>query len=195
MTTKLVTLKAWDPPPLKLYCPFTGSLVISADNPLEIESRLDSLSPYLRFVLFYEDTSYPAFWAANPNELSGDEREFQELVIRHWTTAADVGQAEVTMSGDWYVDYLAKLDEVLPSSSLLLEINSRYVTQLSPEMAEQSLAMIMNPKIHIDWDPSGGPGYTIAASFSTESTPERLLFKRVKTMWDDYIPDFTPGKS
>ena len=106
-----------DPPATRLHCPFTGGLVISADDPIEIESRLQSLSPYLRFVLFYERTSYPAFWAANPESLVDEQREFQEAVIRLWSTAADVGQHAATWDGSWYSEYLAKIEALLPASS------------------------------------------------------------------------------
>ena len=175
-----------DPPPTKLYCPFTGNLVISAENPVEIETRLDRLSPYLRFVLFYERTSYPAFWAANPDTLDDEQRQHQEAVIRLWTTAADVGQATVTMDGGWYIEYLRKLEELLPESSLLLEINSFYAANI-PD------SVLNNPNLHVSWDFS--PAYTTAACFTTERAPEKVSFRRVKTMWDDFIPDFTPGKA
>lgn len=187
MTTKLVTLDADGPTPTKLYCPLSGELVISATDPLEIETRLDSLSPYLRFVLFYEHISYPYFWAANPTDLSEHQRKFQELVIRYWITAADVGQLTVNMDGDWYADYLAKVEEILPPSSLLLQIKSSYDTGPHPSLIDS-----MDPRIDIDPNQTG---YTIAACFVTDFPPEQLVFKRVKTMWDDYIPDFTPGKS
>lgn len=186
MNAKIITLEMVDPPPTKLYCPFTGSLVISAEDPLEIEARLDTLSPYLRFVLFYEHSSYPAFWAANPGTLEGEHREFQETAIRVWTTAADVGQTAATLNGDWYIDYLEKLEKVLPSSSLLLLVHSGYAINI-PE------GVLRNPNVHIDWDFSAG--YTTAACFMTERPPQNLSFRRVKTMWDDFIPDFTPGKS
>jgi len=186
MATKLVRLQVVDPPASKLFCPFTGSLVISADDPLEIESRLDRLSPYLRFVLFYERTSYPAFWAADPDTLDDEHRQYQEAAIRLWTTAADVGQATVTMDGDWYIEYLKRLEEILPDSSLLLEINSFYATDI-PE------SLLNNPNLHVSWDFSAA--YTTAACFISERPPNKLIFKRVKTMWDEFIPDFTPGKT
>jgi hypothetical protein len=185
MATKLVTFEMVDPPPAKLYCPFTGGLVISADNPLEIESRLEGLSPYLRFVLFYERTSYPVFWAANPDTLDENQWAIQEAVIRHWTTAADVGQAAVTMDGDWYIEYLRKLERILPSSSLLLEIKSFYKSHITE-------SMLANPNLHVSWDFSAG--YSTAACFMAERPPQKLVFRRVKTMWDDFITDFTPGK-
>jgi len=183
MGTKLVSFQMIDPPPTRLYCPFTGSLVISADDPLQVESRLEGLSPHLRFVLFYERTSYPAFWAANPDMLSEEQRKIQEAVIRLWTTAAGADQATVTMDGDWYIDYLNKLEEVLPSSSFLLEINSFYQSNI-PESA------LKDPNLHVSWDFSAA--YTIAALFIAERPPKKLAFRRVKTMWDDFIPNFTP---
>src|SRR5439155_26166314 len=130
---------------------------------------LNALSPYLRFVLFYEHSSYPALWAANPDALEGDQRACQEAVIRLWTTAADVGQAVVTMDGDWYIEYLRKLEEVLPSSSLLLRVNSFYASNI-PE------GVLNNPNIHVNWEFS--VAYTTAACFVTEHSSQHV-FKRV----------------
>src|SRR2546426_1051337 len=108
--------------------------------------------------------------------LAEEHREMQEAVIRLWTTAAG---ASVTMDGDWYLDYLNKLEEVLPSSSLLLEINSFYQSNI-PESG------LNNPNLHVSWDFSAA--YTIAALFIAERPPKKLAFRRVKTMWDDFIP-------
>lgn len=186
MATKLIRLDTVEPPPTRLYCPFTSSLVISAEDPVEIETRLDKLSPRLRFVLFYERTGYPAFWAANPEALGDDQRSFQESVIRLWTTAADVGQHTATWDGSWYSDYLHKVEAIAPNSTLLLEINSFPATSI-PEN------VLGNPNIHVSWDYS--PAHTIAACFMAGRTPQQLRFKRVKTMWDEFLPDYAPGQS
>lgn len=188
MATKLLRLEILDPPSTTLYCPFTGKLVISAENPKEIETRLSDLSPYLRFVLFYQRTSYPVFWAANPETLDEEDRQYQEAVVRLWTIAADVGQGTVTMDGDWYIEYLRKLEDVLPESSLLLEIKSFYAID-----AKDLESALNNPNLHISWDFSAA--YVIAACFVSKRPPEKLSFRRVKTMWDDFIPDFTSGKA
>ncbi len=91
------------------------------------------------------------------------------------------------MSGDWYIDYLRKLEELMPESSLMLEINSFYVRNIPDNVLD-------NPNIHFDLDVVR-PDYTMAACFITELPPKKVSFRRVKTMWDDFIPDFTPGKA
>lgn len=186
MATKLIKLETMEPPPTRVYCPFTGSLVISADDPIEIETRLDKLSPQLRFVLYCGRTGYPAFWAANPEALSEDQRSFQDSAIRLWSTAADVGQDVATWDGSWYSDYLEKVEAIAPNSTLLLEINA-FPTANIPEN------ILNDPNVHISWDFS--PAHTIAACFMTEHPPERLRFKRIKTMWDEFLPDYAPGQS
>src|SRR5207248_9733588 len=109
----------------------------------------------------------------------------QESIIRLWTTAADVGQHAATWDGSWYSEYLEKVEAIAPDSTLLLEINSFPAANI-PEH------VLNNPNIHVSWDFS--PTHTIAACFMAQGLPERLRFKRIKTMWDEFLPDYARGQ-
>ncbi len=177
---------------VRIYCPLTGTLVISTDD-IPTEERLLSRSPYFRFFMYYDRQSYPAFWATDPCCLSKEQSVYQDLVISTWANAADVGRHAVGMDGDWYTKFLDKAADFLPSSAVILESSDNISPPAEdagedmedPKQADVSLlASMLKQGINIDWDHCSG--FVTAVAFDFQSQNKPVTLKKIKTIWDDW---------